>query len=413
MVSAVFEDLRHRWSHERIQQDFRQDLHPQENEYPWAALTALVPGEADVECAQVARQTGSAVLTNDSDLVLHELGPDGSVVLLNSMQLLDGDQAGSEIRALRLHPQKLCRQLGIDHLQGFAYQLQQGPQLGFLDLLRRSKEASRSKEHSSAAYYTFLQEYQQPVGLPGTAPDHSHGQCLDPRVSELVLQYQLPEVYCCGERPHFYLGILHEDHSRRCAWEQGRPLRALGYSLLNLSRVATHRFPVVHEFVRRGGRIVAEQVTLAGVKTVAADLKSLRRRLDRAQSVFGGASQFSFWVLFSLSEIYRDNTNITTSPSAVQLERFLEQGFMGEKPEWEDIHLMAQIHAVLYSLRILWQLLCVTLDIDDVELSTFRHSILACLPPLHLLIDSRHALTRAFSGGLTHRSVKQLFTTYN
>ena len=220
-------------------------------------------------------------------------------------------------------------------------------------------------------------------------------------------------MYCCGERPHFYLGILHEDHSRRCAWEQGRPLRALGYSLLNLSRVTTRRFPVVHEFVRRGGRIVAEQVTLAGVKTVAADLKSLRRRLDRAQSVFGGASQSSFWVLFSLSEIYRDNTNITTSPSAVQLKRFLEQGFMGEKPEWEDIHLMAQIHAVLYSLRILWQLLCVTLDIDDVELSTLRHSILACLPPLHLLIDSRHALTRAFSGGLTHRSVKQLFTTYN
>lgn len=412
MVSAVFEDLQHRWNRERILREVEQaTCHlAGKGEFPWAEATIMTQGEADLDCAQIAKSTGSAVLTNDSDLVVHDLGPHGAVVLLNSLQSLDGPQSLlAEIKGLRLHPRQISQRLGLDDIQGFAFNLKQHPQLGLPGLLRRSKEGLGTGE-SSSIYGTFLQEYRPATHQSGASLDQTNHQSLDPRVSELVWQYQRPDVYCDAEPPHVYLGILHEDHSRRCAWEQGRSLRALGYSLLNLSRLTAHRLPVVKEFVRRGGRIVAEHITLGGAKTVSSDLKALQNRLDRAQAVFGTEAQSRFWVLFALAEIYRDNSNITTAPSAIQLERFLRDGYMDRTTGWADIHLVAQIQAVLYSLRVLWQLRSITSDVDD---SALRQSVLATLPPLHLLISSRRGITRAFSGELARQSVQQLFRAYN
>ncbi|KAJ5151784.1 hypothetical protein N7492_010079 [Penicillium capsulatum] len=410
MVSAVFEDLQHRWNHERILRDFQQNARflTGTSEFPWAAMTTMTQGEADLECARVSRLTGSAVLTDDSDLVVHDLGPHGAVIMLNSMQLLDDPEnlIDSEIRGLRLHPKQICRQLGIENIQLFAYNLKQNPRLGVPELLRRTKEGLGAGE-ISISYDTFLEEYQHPTPELGISANH---QSLDPRVSELVWQYQRPDLYCDAEAPHMYLGILHEDPSRRCAWEQGRALRALAYSLLGLSQLAARRLPVVNEFVRRGGRIVAEHITLAGATTISSDMTTLRNRLDQAQLVFETDVQPSFWILFALSEIYRDNSSNTTNPSAVQLQRFLWCGFMGKTTEWADIHLMAQIQAVLYSLRVLWQLVLITTDIDT---SALRLSTLAELPPLYILVGSRHAMTRAFSEELARQSVQKLFRAYN
>lgn len=410
MVSAVFEDLRFRWNKSSILQEFehRSDLPLAEAEFPWAGVTVMVPGEADIECARISKLHGSAVLTNDSDLLVHDLGPHGAVVLLNSVHMIPGspDLAEPEIRGLRLHPSRLSDRLGFVNLQRFAYELTRDPHRSFVELLRRSKEDS-GKVEQSAAYIDFIREYQhdEPTG----AEKMQSVQTCDPRVSELFWQYEQPDVYCCAEQPHMYLGILHEDHSRRCAWEQGRFYRAIGYSLLNLSRSDPHRLSVVHEFVRRGGRIVAERVTLGGAKTTAFYLSILQKRLDLAQTTFGQRTQSSFWVLFALSEIYRDSSNATTIPDAIHLERFLGKGFMGNRTEWADIHLMAQIQALLYSLRVLKQLVEITAE----RISVQHQFILADLPPLHVLMRSRHQIVECFSiNGLAHNSACQLLKVY-
>lgn len=386
----------------------RSDLPLTEAEYPWAGITVMVSGEADIECAQVSKLTGSAVLTNDSDLLVHDLGPHGAVVLFNSMRMLQ-DTPGlvePKIRGLRLHPKELSDRLGSFSIQRFAYELTEDPHQSFVELLRRSKQDFLTVERSSA-YMDFLREYQRDE--PIKAENKRSVQTCDPRVSELFWQYEQPEVYCCAEQPHMYLIPLHEDHSRRCAWEQGRFYRAIGYSLLNLSRSAPHELPVVHEFVRRGARIVAEQVTLSGAKTTASNLGILQRRLDLAQMTFGQNTQFSFWILFALSEIYRDPSNTTAIPSAIHLERFLTKGFMGNRTEWADIHLIAQIQAVLYSLRILKQLA----EIATERICVQHQGMLADLPPLHLLMGSRHQIVKCFSiNGLARNSVCQLFKTY-
>ena len=188
-------------------------------------------------------------------------------------------------------------------------------------------------------------------------------------------------------------------------------IETLGYSLLNLAQPTARQFPAIHEFVRRGRRMVPVQVTLSRVKAIASDLDLLSKRLHLARSVFGSETQPSFWVMFALSEIYRDSSSNTTLPSASKLERFLAHGFAGKCVEWADLHLLAQIHAVLYSLRMLKQFLVVT---EDYDLSRQHQDILNELPPLYLLVGSRHDVMEGFSGvPSVHESVYQLFQTYS
>ncbi|KAJ5624722.1 hypothetical protein N7510_001031 [Penicillium lagena] len=407
MVSAVYEDLLCRWTKGSIA-----DLHGELpchladfGEHPWADITVMAPGEADAMCAFVSKQTGAAILTNDSDLLLHDLGPHGSVVFLDSVHMPGAtwEMVESDIQGLRLCPHSLAGRLGMPSVQRFAYELKKNPHLHLPELIRKSKDDLGAQSLPNS-YHEFLQEYQHDLGLSSSRT----GKFLDPRVSELFWQYELPETYCTMDQPHVYLGILNEDHARRCAWEEGRFYRSLGYSLFNLSRPSSNRFTVVCEYVRRGGRIVADQITLAGAKTVDSDLDLLRKRLSLARSVFGnGLSPLSFWALFALSDIYQHTSASSTAPSAASLERFLVRGFMAQRAEWVDHHLLAQIQAVLYSLRILRQLLEMTTRDSSTK------SLLADLPPLHILARSRHEMVGSFSDqDLVHRLVGCMFHTY-
>ncbi|KAJ5692055.1 hypothetical protein N7462_001478 [Penicillium macrosclerotiorum] len=415
MVSAVFEDLRSRWNRARILEETQYDAPSfKGSEYPWANITVMVAGEADRECARVSKLKGSTILTNDSDLLIHDLGPQGTVVLLNSMHMPgETDLSGSsipEIRGSRLHPRELARRLDIQSLQRFAYELKLNPQLGFSELLRRSKEDISLTTHPND-YHEFLQEYEEAGDPSVMIPAGLRLQSLDPRVSELFCQYESPAIFGRDEIPHIYLGILHEDHDRRCAWEQGRAYRALGYALLKLSRSSPLQFPIVHEFVRRGSRIVAEQITLPGFKTAASDLSALQVRLNQAKSVFDPTCPSTFWVLFALSEIYRDQRNQRMIPSAAQLEQFLIKGYMGTTTDWADVHLLAQIQAVLYSLRMLRQF--ISLAASD-GLSFPAQSVLEELPPLYLLLRSRDEFLRSFVADkdMIQHSVFQFFQSY-
>ncbi|KAJ5377896.1 uncharacterized protein N7496_005305 [Penicillium cataractarum] len=412
MVSAVFEDLRTRWNREQILQEIKCDpSHLPDGDYLWAEIAVMVPGEADVECARVSKLTGSAILTNDSDLIVHDLGPDGAVVFLNTVQFVEDaeDKDNATIKAMRLHPNDLAHRLGIKNILRFAYELNENPHLGFSELLRRSKDNQGTTEDSEQ-YHQFLREYQPESNGSSAVQGHVY-QNLDPRVSELFWQYELPDAFCEANQPHIYLGILFEDHSRKCAWEVGRFYRALGYSLLNQAYPPARQFTTVCEFVRRGTRVVAEQITLCGSKTVMSDLSIVQKRLDLAQSVFGADDPSTFWVMFAVAEIYRDPSSQASLPSGGQLERYLTKGFAGQKTEWTDVHFLAQIHAVLYSLRMLHQLLQF---LPDDNLTGSNRLILGSLPPLHNLLPSRGETIRRFSNrsGLAKRLVYQLMTTY-
>lgn len=393
MVPSVFEDLKRRWNKNSIltvteAAVYSTVLENEEDDFPWAAVTVMIPGEADSECARTSKLTGSAVLTNDSDLLLHDLGPHGSVLLLNSIELSEWDSLRpieSKIKARRLSPELLACRLGINKIHHFAYKLQNNPQLGLPELLRRSKHDQDLLE-LTPDYRQFMKEYDcasnvQPVMMQ--LPQH-----FDPRISELF--FQLRDVHLPGCVPHMYLAILNEDHSRRCAWEDSHLYRVLGYSVLNLSCPATDRCEFVDEHVRRGGRIVVNRIALGDEEWIAAEMRVLCERLNSMRAVFGGdVSSSRFWALFAISDIYGFETR-TTMLEIERLCRFLTLGYMGEKLEWADIHLRARINAMVYSMRILSQALELMSLTEGPMLKT--KSILAALPPLHVMMRSRREM---------------------
>lgn len=65
-----------------------------------------------------------------------------------------------------------------------------------------------------------------------------------------------------------------------------------------------------------------------------------------------------------------------------------------ETLEWNDIHAMAQLQAVLYSLRMIYQIIQgLALDERGESLGRLR-DVLARLPPLHVLMRSFHEVRR-------------------
>jgi hypothetical protein len=83
-------------------------------------------------------------------------------------------------------------------------------------------------------------------------------QSLDPRVSELFwhVEKRVPKRPICS--------ALFPGTSPGRVFVQNAEID------VRLSK----RFPVVHEFVRRGGRIVAEEIALSGTKTVTSGLSN-------------------------------------------------------------------------------------------------------------------------------------------
>ena len=401
MVSTVFEDLKCRWNRRNITREANTALCScleSLQEYPWADVTFMVPGEADAACSCVSREKGSAILSNDSDLLLHELGPHGCVLFLDSVGMYKGNcnrPADAGIKALRLRPADLVHRLGITDIRYFAYELNRTPQASFPGLVHRSRGAPE-KRIIAPDYLTFMKEYQSALH---TCRNDSHStehlpQYFDARVSELFLQCKYGDVFRLDGILHMYLTIINDDHARRCAWEAGLSYRELAYSIINTIRPATDRFSFVHEYVRRGQRIAIDKIALFDEDMVFKGMQALSGRLIQARAMIeDDYTSPRYWRMFALSEIYCRQINRAGFPGLQQLVRFLRLGHAGEALDWTDVHLLAQMQAVLYSLRILGQLL--RASAYEETISEVKR-MLSGLPPLYVLMKSRNEIAEEF-----------------
>ncbi|KAL4946912.1 hypothetical protein BDV06DRAFT_208518 [Aspergillus oleicola] len=402
MISAVFEDLKCRWNWGNISSVISGILPfhlPGLESFPWAAITSTVPGEADAHCAYTARLKSSSILTNDSDLLLYDIGIDGSVIFLDSMELSrwDPDQPlASQIKAALVRPSLAVQRLGVPSLLAFACELKAYPESSLAELIQRSQNATIMKELSNShRHHRFAVEYQSdqcqvPLNELNQVPGH-----LDNRISELFWQYELQGKYDPGKYPHVYLPILNEDHTKRCAWTKGREYRDLAYSILNISRPLEQRPRHVCEFVRRGRRIAEDKIELKGKTWISARIKSLEIRLGTPKANLQNVDDpQSFWTMFALGDCYGSDAEFTLA-DLQKLKRFLTLGYMGKQLSWADIHLTAQIHAVLYSLRILQQILALS-NSEDLTASNLR-SALRTLPKLHDMKPSCQCAERSIT----------------
>ncbi|EAA59030.1 hypothetical protein AN8292.2 [Aspergillus nidulans FGSC A4] len=372
MVSAVFEDLKCRWNRANILDSIRDTLpvHTIDIEdLPWASVTTMVSGEADTYCASVARCMGACILTNDSDLLLHDLGKYGSVVFLDSVELRAGFEQPlfPQIKATMLRPSLVARRLGIRSLLLLAFQISKArPETSLVELLRRTKMGIAEVE---------MARYQQFANMG---------------------------------YPHVYLSVLKEDHTRQCAWAKGRKYRQLAYSIMNLSRPIDERHCFIAEFVRRGRRISEDKLRLLDEGSIFAELELLKARLESLQSSFKKSSDnLDYWAAFALCDVYLVADAELAQNDFQKLEQFLKHGYIGKKLKWEDIHLTAQIHAVLYSLRILKQILDLFHPMDVVVLNL--RAILDKLPPLHIMMDPASRRAEVYMSILTTVQLSDCF----
>ncbi|KAE8348431.1 XPG domain containing-domain-containing protein [Aspergillus coremiiformis] len=410
IVSAVFEDLRYRWNRENILTMARDTLCLQSVElegFPWADITVMVPGEADGYCACTAKHTSSAVLTNDSDLLLYDLGAQGSIITLDSVEIIGWNPHEPmewQIEALRLSPALVTQRLGISDILRLAFELKIRPDAGMSELVHRAKSSHKDSEYTSDYRY-FIQEYQEDLHTLG----NEKLQCLlhfDTRVSELFWQYEMRQSHVSSNGPHMYLPILNEDHTRRCAWTEGRLYRNLAFSILNASRPASEKFDSINEFVRRGGRIAVDKMALGNDNWITTRTSVLLTRLESIKNLIEtDTTSPAYWIIFSLCELYDGDSS--TPPDPAQLRRFLTLGHMDEKFDWADIHLTAQIQSVLYSLRILRQLLSIPTATHD-KMTELR-AILSNLPPLRVIMGSTTSMIEeSLTESFIHRIIQLL-----
>ncbi|PLN75319.1 XPG domain containing-domain-containing protein [Aspergillus taichungensis] len=398
IVPAVFEDLKSRWNQASISEVvdgiFQKPLALDCANLPWADRTVMVPGEADSQCVYIANKTGSSILTNDSDLILYDLHSAGPVVFLDSINLSDcntGTYPDMQIKAMGICPAAISSRLGVSNILFLAYHLRDNPNMGLTGLIQLSKTTYETQSNDSQ-YLLFAGEYigRNSVYFPGDSV-HTLPQNLDARVSELFCQCKIQHADVLDEIPHMYLPILFEDHMRRCGWWDSRLYRRLGYSAFNATLPPSDKRAYIYEYVRRGGRIVRDRISLEDDNWIAEETQAFLSRYQLVQNTIGGDTNSPFfWRVLALYELYGPG-RASTFLSAGQLSQFLRFGRLGAAVGWADVHLSAQIQSVLYSLRILQQLIGISATSSG-HLGCLK-SVLGGLPPLHVITRSLQEIT--------------------
>ncbi|KAH7022433.1 XPG domain containing-domain-containing protein [Ilyonectria destructans] len=310
----------------------------------------LVPGEADAYCAQHLLDSGGTVLTSDSDLLVHDLGR-GYVVFLRDIYL-DGD---SRLACARFSPSHICERLGLpsDQICRLAYERKRDPHLSLPQILQECSKTVRD----GAIYDEFRQEYLHhetaplPASLSGTTLKTDF---LDPRISELVLQFGTPYSIEDTRQHKIFLPILIEDPTRGSAWEQSTSIRQLAYTVL--AWIIPSQSSSVQEYRRvnntgQKGRQVplipkgpAHDFAKDLFRLMAVILKETRADVELAWHIL--------CVSLDIRHCFEEDKQshiLQTLQKASQVN--------SSKVSWETIHFVAQLQAAYYSFRILHQVL--------------------------------------------------------
>lgn len=375
----------------------------------YGSITQVVPDEADEFCATRARAYGGIVLSSDSDLLVADLGSDGSVSLFRDLSL-DTRDGSESIRTLLFKPKGIAASLGLPDLLGLAFELTRDGTISFHQAIRRAKLSTHSM-NENISYQDFIRSYKSGNAPENDSTPHNENkadlQPVDPRVSELLLQYQslALKTHVGGKandsifQPRIYLPFLLDDPARSSAWVISTSLRTIAYSLLNLTTNDVMNPTNIAEYGRSGHRIVPKPLRLLTRDECRTHCIALTGRLKKARSSFNGASNSDFWPLYGLYELCRwYDENDKPLPCHDVLEELLKARGQGKSSlSWADIHLSMQLQGVLYSLRILWQVIGKLRIMREAQTADDSRDLLydqlSGLPPLKELFPARYQLS--------------------
>lgn len=345
----------------------------------YRAKARLVPSEADGTCAAAVRCKGGIVLSSDSDLLVHDLGC-GRVAFFRDMQ----QDHECKIVYLAFAPQKVLNDAGLPHpgkIVHLAYERTRSPQSSFAQLLKRcARTVPQSRD-----YEKFQQQYTEGSDFPfSIAFQSSTLQSLDPRISEVILDFSSRERFASQHLPiRMFLPQLIEHPERKSAWDRSSFVRQVAYIMLNTCASTQHLIKAVHEFRRvqkssQAGRLV-EMIT----QDLAAQY--INEILSCAAAIGDNPPRHKtlFWIFLAIA-IDELESRRRGDASILQMlgEHIMDCRTNHDEPAiaWNMIHSTACIHGILYSFRIVRQVLSSV-----------------CSDRLHERLPNTDSLTKLFS----------------
>ena len=325
----------------------------------WKRRVHVVPGEADVYCAIAARHptTVAHVLTNDSDLAIHDLGDSGRVALLHSLAK-STQWDGTHLTVLCLNPSEIAARLDLPSLLPVGFERSLDPSVPFAVVRGRARELSRLARLQHE-YHSFLAEFRPSDANIGRREElQLHG--VDPRTAEVIVGAK--------DFPHNYLTPSHEDPDRESPWSYGIETRQLAYSLLFHTIGIKDKDAGVTEHLRKGQRISTTVVPIFGhvdIRKRATDLRELLtayfpQPTGQAPSTENPATLLR-WFTLSIHLLCAEKLGrAKPTPTLSEITHLLNISSSSKIPtrsSWSDVHLLSDIHTILYSLRMLQQII--------------------------------------------------------
>ncbi|KAI9720999.1 MAG: hypothetical protein M1812_002478 [Candelaria pacifica] len=386
---------------------------------PYKALVRVVPGEADYYCA---RKEDHIIFTSDSDLLVYDLGVNGSVIFFDDLEEAVSDENQPVLKGLLYQPQKIANRLGLKGIEDLAYEMWKQPSATFNEALALAREHTDDIRDSDnyrlwRLDYEFGDKYDVP--FRGTVQRHFATnkrllhilRRLDPRVAECINQHGYDEAADEDSDLPFYLPFLIEDPTRATAWDTELPLRRLGYSLLYLALPKEERPYSITEYKRRGQIINEEEIK--AIKLVRATwwcelLIPTLEGLNFTITVDGRSRKMTtteFWKAFGIYQILRwHHSKVRKIPNRSDLKALVTNPCCTTQT-WAQIHLFAQYQAILYSARILQQFTQIAYQVNkgtsttpayELEKGPFASEFTLLLSKLHRLTKEMPCVEEIF-----------------
>jgi XPG domain containing len=356
----------------------------------YAELVEVVPGEADLYCADYLRTHEGVVFTGDSDLLIHELG-DGAVCFFKDIDLSASGNKTS-LTCIQYQVGAIAQRLGLARTHGLlalAFEMTMDAHASFREILQKAVRLKAVSLHGPM-YQEFSNKYralqscaklQETCSVVNFVQRYSLScqlKMLDPRVSEYLLQFsefaqaaQLPESIQSRSFVHqshvdVFLPFLLDCPLRTSAWEMSTSVRQLAYGLVNLVLPKEESVLKITEYRRLQNGSRGKEWLVPAAKDLpkaCADLHELFQNLHIGMSALPEQNVWRALAMYQDQELHL-GTGKSELRSTV-IKRSKGSKTFPFRLTWEGIHLSAQFQGSYYSFRILKQILSIVLLCDE------------------------------------------------
>jgi hypothetical protein len=339
----------------------------------WKPVVEVVPGEADAFCSADVKAHGGTILTGDSDLLIQDLGPSGSVVFLDDMKNMHDNDSGVP-KVYKHCLTELEERLGLDKGGGLlrlAYEFSHTRTRwsdGLDEAVRNAKEQYDSRTLTSESYVEFCESHLPEEYIHESEPIVPILSDLDPRISEFVIQSLNIEV----ERPRpdkqwlrrgqprgpeevsIWLPVMIADPSRRSCWSMSEPIRQIAYGIAQPLQPlgSDKRRQRLIEYRTLESKVGGRAIGIPGPSGVFELRNHWLGVMDKLQNTKRPWLSLALYqdVAWSMAED-REPISLSLAQKSMHIN--------GEVTSynWESVHFVSQVQASLYSLRILKQTL--------------------------------------------------------